>query len=130
MQNRVVAHFHDGRLVKGLSLDVAPNKPVCHVRTDSDGTVAVVLADLKALFFVHDFNGNPDYVESELPVEGDMRLHGAKQITVKFKDGERIVGLTNRVPPARTFFFMMPIDNRSNNIRLLVNSNALVDAAA
>ncbi len=130
MQNRVVAHFQDGHLVKGLSLDVAQNRPVCHVRTDSDGTVKVALADLKALFFVHEFDGDPDFVESDQPVEGDMRLHGTYQITVQFKDGERMVGLSNRVPPAKPFFFMMPIDNRSNNIRMLVNSDALVEAAA
>ena len=130
MQNQVVAHYHDGHLVKGLSLDVAPNRPVCHVRTDNGSTVQVALADLKALFFVHDLHGNPDYVESDQPAEGDIRLHGTKQITVQFKDGERIVGLTNRLPPPEPYFFMMPIDNRSNNIRLLVNSKALVEIAA
>ncbi len=130
MQNLVVAHFHDGHLVKGLSMDVGPDRPVCHVRTDSDDAVAVALADLKALFFVHDLDGNPDFVESDQPVEDDMRLHGTKRITVHFKDGERMVGLTHRVPHPTPFFFMMPIDNRSNNIRMLVNSDALVDTAA
>jgi len=125
MQNRVVAHLNDGRLIKGMSLDVAPSRPKCHVRTESDGVVPVTLADLKALFFVHDLNGNPDYVESDQPVDGDVRLHGTRQIELKFADGERMVGLTNRVPPPRPFFFVMPIDNRSNNIRLLVNSGAL-----
>ena len=130
MANRVVAHFHDGHLVKGISMDVAPNRSLCHVRTDDGSTVTVALADLKALFFVHEFGGNPAYVESETAAVDDMRLHGTHQITVQFKDGERMVALTNRVPPRKPFFFMMPIDNRSNNIRILANANAITEIAA
>ncbi len=125
MLNRVVAHYSNGTLVKGTSHDVAPGRPVCHVKTLEGATVAVQLSDLKALFFVRDFDGNPDHVEAEQAIDGDLRLHGTKQIAVEFSDGERIVGLTNRVPPPAPFFFMLPIDNRSNNLRLLVNQASL-----
>ena len=30
MANEVVAHYLDGRVVKGVSLDVDPGRPVCH----------------------------------------------------------------------------------------------------
>ena len=58
MANEVVAHYLDGRVVKGVSLDVDPGRPVCHIRTPAEGTLEVKLKDLKALFFVQDLAGN------------------------------------------------------------------------
>ena len=34
MANEVVAHYLNGRIVKGVSLDVDPGRPKFHVRTD------------------------------------------------------------------------------------------------
>jgi len=124
MKNDVVAHFLDGRLVKGTSLDVAANRPRCHVRTD-DAMVEVELAKLKALFFVRDIDGDREYTDSITADPSDMRLRGAKGIEVRFHDGERFVGLTNRYPPKQQFFFVLPIDANSNNIRVLVNRFAV-----
>ncbi len=124
MKNDVVAHFLDGRLVKGTSLDVAPNRPKCHVKTN-ESMVEVELAKLKALFFVRDIDGDREYSESLTVDPADMRLRGAKGIEVTFHDGERFVGLTNRFPPNRPFFFVLPIDAKSNNIRVLVNRFAV-----
>lgn len=121
--NNVVARYLDGRTVKGTSLNVDPNKPTCHVRTAS-GPVEIKLADLKALFFVKDLTGNPAHQEAAEPTLGDARLVGGKSIAVEFGDGERIVGATNRYPPNRPFFFMVPVDPRSNNVRILVNRDA------
>jgi hypothetical protein len=42
-----------------------------------------------------------------------------------FPDGEVMVGLTNRYPPNRPFFFIVPVDQQSNNIRILVNRTAI-----
>ena len=124
MQNDVVAHFLDGRLVKGTSLDVAPNRPKCHVKTD-DRMVEVELEKLKALFFVRDLSGDHEYSESVTADPSDMRLRGTKGIELTFHDGERIVGLTNRFPPNQQYFFVLPIDANSNNIRVLVNKFAV-----
>lgn len=120
----VVARFMDGRLVKGTSLDVDPSRPTCHVKTP-DAMVEVELQKLKALFFVKKLDGNPDYHESKQPDPGDIRLRGTKGISLTFYDGERFVGLTNRYPPNRPFFFVLPIDAQSNNIRVLVNKFAV-----
>ena len=51
MANEVVAHYLDGRVVKGVSLDVDPGRPVCHIRTPAEGTLEVKIKDLMALFF-------------------------------------------------------------------------------
>jgi len=126
--NEVVARYADGRLVKGISLDVAPAKPRCHIKTE-DGVVEVELKDLKALYFVKDLGGNPEHQEAMEPEEGDARLRGTKPIEVRFADGECLVGRTNRFPPVGAFFFVLPVDSESNNIRILINRSA-VDSIA
>ena len=123
--NHVVARFRDGRTIKGTSLNVDPTKPTCHVRTDGRA-VEIKLIDLKALFFVKDVGGNPAHNEATQPTAGDARLVGGKGIAVKFADGEVVVGVSNRFPPLGKFFFMLPIDPKSNNIRILVNRAATV----
>jgi hypothetical protein len=125
MANEVVAHYLDGRVVKGISLDVDPGKPVCHIRTPGQGTLEVKLRDLKALFFVKDLVG--DKVRNDiLKLEpGDGRARGSFPIELEFADGERLVGLTVRYPPVRPFFFVLPADARSNNVRVLVNKAAV-----
>jgi len=124
MQNRIVAHLMSGKVVKGISLDVDPAKPRCHVKTEA-GVEEVKLADVKALFFVRDLAGNPKRNDAQDPDPGDSRLRGATQVEVQFHDGERVVGLTNRFPPRGQLFFMVPIDPASNNSRILVNLAAV-----
>lgn len=123
MQNQVVARMRDGRTIKGSSLNVDVAKPTFHVRT-ADGPVEVTLADLKALFFVKDHAGNSQHQEAMAPTPGDIRLVGSHKLAVKFHDGETIVGVTNRFPPLGRYFFMLPIDPNSNNVRILVNREA------
>lgn len=122
MANQVVARFADGRILKGSSLDVDPARPRCHVRS-SDGTMTPVqLSDLKALFFVRSLDGDAAYVEGRDIEATDPRLRGSKLVEVTFQDGERLVGLSVRYPPRGDYFFLVPVDPRSNNLRILVNS--------
>jgi hypothetical protein len=123
MLNQVVARFRDGRTIKGSSLNVDVTKPMFHVRT-AEGPIEVSLADLKALFFVKDHAGNSKHREATAPTPGDPRLVGSHKLAVKFHDGETIVGVTNRFPPLGRYFFMLPIDPASNNLRILVNRDA------
>ena len=127
MANEVVARYIDGRLIKGTCLDVDPGRPTCHIRTAEQGKmVEVKLTDLKALFFVKDFAGDAAHNEGNAVDPGDARTHGFAGIELQFKDGEHIVGLTARFPPVRPFFFVLPADTASNNIRILVNRAAVV----
>ncbi len=130
MANEVVARYIDGRIVKGTCLDVDPNRPTCHIKTVEEGKmVEVKLADLKALFFVKDFAGDSSHNESATIEPSDARAKGFSIIELRFKDGERIVGLTARFPPIRPFFFILPADFASNNIRILVNRAAVVSVS-
>ena len=124
ISNLVVARFRDGTTLKGTSLNVDPTKPTFHVRTPDRGAVEVRLTDLKALFFVKDPTGNSAHQEGTEPTNGDPRLLGARKIAVKFADRETIVGMANRFPPLGNYFFMLPIDPKSNNLRILVNRAA------
>lgn len=128
--NKVVARYRDGRVIKGVSLDVGVDRPVCHVQQPGGDRVPIALADLKALFFVRSLEGNPQHNENLRPEEGDPRSRGLTPVRVVFEDGEVIVGLTIRYPPNKPFFFLVPVDTASNNIRILVNGSALVSMEA
>ena len=123
--NQIVAHKLDGTVEKGTSLDVDPKHPQCHLRTSSGDVLEIAMADVKALFFVKSLVGDQRQADTHLPVKGDSRLVGAKRVRVVFTDGEEMVGLMNRFPPITPFFFMLPIDPESNNIRILVNGAAV-----
>lgn len=125
MSNQVVARFRDGRLIKGICLDVDPNKPTCHVRPPGAKVTDVKLADLKALYFVKTFDGNSKHHEGSAFDAGDRRSAGSTKVQVTFEDGEQVVGFTNRFPPNRSHYFVVPVDLKSNNVRILVNSAAV-----
>lgn len=129
MVNLVVARFLDGRVVKGQTLDVDPSRPTFHIRPPAKTNIEVRLSDLKALFFVRDLAGNPERKDGSELESDDARARGAHPIEVAFADGERIVGLTVRYPPIRPYFYIVPADNASNNIRILVNRAAVVRMA-
>jgi hypothetical protein len=124
--NAVVAHYLDGRLVKGSSLDVDPGRPSCHVRTADRNTIEVKLAELKALYFVRSLDGDPARPRGSTVDPADPRARGAHRVELQFADGERLVGLTGRFPPVRPFFFVLPADGGGNNVRILVNRAAVV----
>ena len=126
MSNYVVAHYLDGRLMKGTCLDVDGTKPTLHILPPNGKAQEVKLAELKALFFVRSLVGNPEHEETKVPDPSDPRLRGSFLIDLRFPDGERVVGLTNRFPPTRPYFFIVPIDPETNNIRILVNRAAAV----
>ena len=57
--NKVVVHYLDGRTVKGVDQNFYPNRESFHVAPASKGAaVTVNCRELKAIFFVHDYDGN------------------------------------------------------------------------
>ncbi len=124
MSNLVVAHCLDGRVVKGTSLDVDPNKPGCHIRAEDRTLHAVQLSGIKALYFVRSLSGDPARNDRAQVDPADLRSRGAKHVRVVFTDGEALIGFTYNFPPTRAYFFLLPADPASNNIRILVNRAA------
>jgi hypothetical protein len=124
---KIVARFADGRIKKGYTSDFSPNKPMLHIVRGGGGKSAVReqvnLAELKAVFFVKTFAGNPDYVERKQFVEGD-NLPGEKA-EVTFEDGETLQGSVLRYKMQETGFFFFPADPNSNNMTLFVVNAAV-----
>ncbi|TFG43072.1 MAG: hypothetical protein E4H41_09900 [Gemmatimonadales bacterium] len=125
MNNLVVARYLDGTILKGTSLDVDPTKPAFHVRPPDGITAEVKMKDLKALFFVRSLEGDMARHEAHTIDPADPRARGSTAVSLQFPDGEVMIGLTNRFPPNRPFFFVVPVDPESNNIRVLVNRSAV-----
>jgi hypothetical protein len=117
MQNKVVVHFLDGRLVKGFTSDFFPNKPAFHVEPAEEGTSTEVQVDtLKGVFFVKSFTGN-SLEKHRRDVE---RTGLGRKIRVDFKDGETLIGYTSGYSPTRTAFFVFPADPQNNNEKVFV----------
>jgi hypothetical protein len=123
-QVKVVIRYSDGRTIKGYTNDFFPNKPSFHVASGpSDKGVEVLVSELKAVFFVRNFDGNPEYDEHRGFKEGKA-VQGRK-ILMTFKDGEMLSGSVLGYDPNRSGFFLVPSDPGSNNIRVFVVQDAV-----
>jgi len=114
--NRVVARFADGRMVDGTTVDFSPEKDVFHVSAAAAPArakpVAIHTKDLKALFFVKDFAGDPQHTEWKMFHPAQPRT--GCRLRVAFKDGEVLVGTTTSYQPGRKGFFLVLADASSN----------------
>lgn len=117
MQFQVVVHYADGRLLKGHATDFFPNKATFHLaQRGSEETREIDIAELKAIFFVKTFDGNPTHHERK-----DLERAGmGKRIQINFKDGEVLIGYTSGYSPERAGFFVFPADPESNNEKVFV----------
>lgn len=125
-QNKIVVRYADGRLQKGTTVDFVPGKDSFHVVLPGVKPAGkhpeIHFADLKAVFFVRDFVGNP-YYEDKKEFDPDKPVLGRK-IKVLFKDGELIVGTTTAYQPDHPGFFVSPVDAKSNIERCFVVAKA------
>ena len=119
---KVVLHYNDGRILKGFTQNFFPNKPTFHFQPADSGNpgprVEVILKDLKGVFFVKDFAGNPGYKEKKTFPEG-VQISG-KKVEVSFEDGEMLIGSTLGYDPSRPGFFFFPSDPEWNLIRVFI----------
>lgn len=122
---KVVAHFIDGRLVKGESFDINPSRPTCLIHTPDRQTVTVKISELKGLFLVRNLAGNADYTERQSMNPRDPRARGARWLEINFRDGEVLTGLSTNYSEELPVFVLLPTDDKSNNTRILVNRSAV-----
>ena len=130
-RNKVVAHFVDGRLLKGYTHDFTPARDMFHLTSqleeDFGTTYDVNISDLKAVFFVKTFKGNLGYKEKKRYEDVDAaRLRGMR-IRVEFNDGEIIRGISLGYSKSKKGFFVVPVDPQSNNDRIYVIAAAVRD---
>ena len=124
---KVVLHYSDGRILKGFTQNFFPNKPAFHFQPLDAGNpvqqVEVKVKDLKGVFFVKDFGGNPAYKEKKNFPEG-IQVSG-KKVEVIFKDGENLIGSTLGYESNRPGFFFFPSDSEWNVIRVYIVSQSV-----
>jgi hypothetical protein len=119
---RVVARYRNGQIVRGYTNDFHPSKPHLHVTPENQPAEALFLAvsQLKAVFFVRDFTGDPARVDRN---DFSDASHGRK-VEVAFEDGEVLLGTTLAYKGDGCGFFVHPADSNSNNLRVFVSPGA------
>ena len=124
---KIVACFADGRIKKGYTRDFSQNKRILHIMKKHVGQPMqpeeVNLADLKAVFFVKTFAGDPDYTERNEVAAGDSPK--GQKVEIAFADGEILQGSVFKYRRQETGFFFFPVDPKSNNLTLFVVNAAV-----
>ena len=130
----VVAHFKNGEIVKGYTRDFSFIRQTFHLSPvtgavdEPSKSREIVVEDLKAVFFVKHFEGDPSFQtdnSATRPGFGD-------KVEITFHDREKMVGYTQRYDEKNTRFLLYPADAKSNNeivavIRSSVNSVTKVE---
>lgn len=116
---KVVARYLDGRLVKGYTFDFGAAQSRFHVFAQPGPTgpsTRILVQELKALFFVRDFAGDPAHQDARQVPPGDAGRH----VEIRFRDGEVMVGTVDGSSTDDPGFFLVPADHESNNLRVYV----------
>ena len=117
---KVIARFNDGRIVYGYTNDFHPSKSQLHLTPNprQGESTYIPLAQLKALFFVREFMGDPTRVDSRDFLEAPQ----GRKVEVTFRDREVMVGSTLGYRGEGHGFFIHPADPGSNNLRVFVTA--------
>jgi hypothetical protein len=116
-ENMVIAHFAGGALLKGTTLDFFPSKETFHLLEDNGDIHEVTVTDLKAVFFVKSFDGNPQRQDRR---GFFTRYTQGKKVMVEFHDEETLFGYTLSYSTKGLGFFMFPGDPDSNNAKIFI----------
>jgi hypothetical protein len=133
---KVILRFIDGKMLKGYIQDLKIAEEYLYLEDESNHQLKVRLKELKAIFYVRKFEGERGHQEKKV-FTGTRP--GAKRVFVKFKDGETIMGnMEGQIPWQRGFFLesmkekaftIVPVDESSNNTKILVVTTAVKDVA-
>ena len=122
-ENKVVARYCDGRMVKGITYDFGPLKKMFHIVSDTAGvktTHEISSPELKALFFVKALDGNKDAMAPHTISNETLKTTGMMKLKITFFDGEVLLGTSAGYTPGREGFFIVPLEESSNNIRVYI----------
>ena len=120
---KVIARYRDGRMLSGFTNDFHPSKAQLHLAPSPyarDITV-IPLVQLKALFFVREFAGDPTYVERKDFIDAPP----GRKLEITFHDDEVLLGTTLGYQSEGHGFFVQPADRDSNNLRIFVTASGI-----
>jgi hypothetical protein len=118
---KVVAHYLDGKLLKGYIQGFNENAPFFYILLDTvpgSKSVLVKMTEIKALFFVKTMDGNKEYQERKIFSDSDQAQ--GRKAEVIFKDGEVLQGTAAGYDRTRVGFYLIPADPNSNNSRIFI----------
>src|SRR5262245_44622819 len=132
-EDKVVAHYKDGRIVKGHTRDFSPGRDsfTLHPYVGVTGPLPVFLDELKAVFHVRTFEGNRDHPPSRGKVgmveepRFSQVMENGRRVALQFNDGERLWGYAEMDDPPERGFFFFPTDPGDNNLRVYVVRSSL-----
>jgi len=123
---KVILRYLDGLVVRAyapLFEEASDPIPAADI---SGSPLFVPLPQLKAVFFVRTFTGNPTY-------DGPATLAGARTegvgrlVLVRFADGERILGEVQENTDTSKGFYLTVLDPEDNNLLIYVNPASLAE---
>jgi len=119
-ENKVVARFKNGSIKKGTTGDFFPNRAIFHLESENGEILEINVEELKAVCFVKTFEGD----KGRMDKHSDHVPGGGREVSVKFSDGELMIGYTQGYSPTRSGFFLIPADLQNNNERIYVITSA------
>lgn len=126
-QLKIVVHYRDGRIIKGTTNNFWPESKTFHLApldaAIGDPPFSVSVDELKGLFIVRDFEGDPSRVDMSRFQPGAPVPYGQK-LEVIFEDGEVLEGVSLNYDENAAGFFLLSPDSDGNNERMFVVRSA------
>ncbi len=121
---KVIIRYGDGRVVRAFSPLFEEGSDLLPAVGLSGEPHFVSLSELKALFFVRTFTGNPTYDAPKVPSASGAP--GARIVSMLFRDGERMTGEVGASADLSRGFYLTVPDPEDNNLLVYVNPGSLV----
>ena len=121
IKSKVVVRLKDKTLLKGKISNFSTLHDFFQLELLNGDSVIVNIDKIKAMFFVKSFEGNKQYnykYEDKLLWAGD-------KITLKFNDGEKIVGYAQHSDFTPKGYFITPADVNGNNTYVFASRSAI-----
>ena len=127
MEEKVVAHFKNGKTLRGLTHDFHPGSDSFHLLPSEGGGMptTVEVDDLKALFYVKEWGAARRSVERAKKFAMESSL--GKKTVVEFVDGEKVWGFSQGYSREKKGFYFYPADPSENNTRIYIVTSAVKD---
>ena len=111
-----------------MTHDFGPQKKFFHVTptgVKSGKAVEVLFSELKAVFFVKSLEGRKDHPPGNTGIKETFKTGPVTKVKITFLDGETLVGTTHGYTPDREGFFIIPLEEDSNNLRVFIISDSV-----